>query len=217
MFPSLLLLFHLTSLLLHTTLTFSSDPPATCRYQGYTFNLLHTYSCTTYGLCYCQVLEILDASSQSRDASSRDNVGEDGSTSKVVFVTDEEGFESGDEAGDYLDWNDRTRKVLEAAADNAGLIGPAETPKPDLSDLATAPPLTSPSSTSSSQLSASLFQEWRPQPPNCACWCSALSFEGYPDEPYQPEDSCIIDETDCYCGFEVDLLWDHRRKRPVYH
>ena len=165
------------ALLPHYSLNFEGSPPATCKYQGYTFQLLHTHLCLNYRLCYCQLAPNQDSHlnptppipPQSRiqrhkyfEYDYTNPTGEDGD----VFVTG-----------------------------------------------TTSPPFEEVSATPLRSEGLPLFIEWRPKPAECACWCSGITYEIREDVLYQPEDTCIIDESDCYCDLEKDMLWANQRRR----
>lgn len=84
----------------------------------------------------------------------------------------------------------------------------------------TTPPLSSPQPYTTEVRpginSGAVFRLWRPKPPHCACWCSGIMYENLdPNVLYKPDDTCIIDETDCYCDLEKDLLWANQQ-RHIY-
>ena len=121
---------------------------------------------------------------------------------------------------DIEDWHDDTRYKLEAAEQLRLSAVKREASSEDMSispSVSVPCDVTSPIFSSTSGGGRLLFEEWKPKSGECACWCSALTFEQQSDEPYQPEDTCVIDETDCYCGSEVDFLWDHREKHRDNH
>ena len=161
---ALLLQLASLSLLPRPSHTFSGSPPDTCKYQGYTFQILHTHVCLNYRLCYCQA----------------------------------------------------------TLPDHPSALNPTDPPHPERSEYTElaeyeteTPPLLSGTPRLEQRLRDVMFMEWRPKPADCACWCSGISYETREDVLYKPDDTCIIDESDCYCDLEKDLLWANQM-RHIY-
>ena len=189
------LLLQAASLLLlpHYTLGFTGPPPDTCKYQGYTFQLLHTYVCLNYRLCYCQIdpyqLHLHSALNPTDPSESHRKIHNHIIKAKLELI---EGDDHEDADFDFDSMpTTRTNTPLETEE--------TESPTPPwITDVTEARPL---------------FMEWRPRPPECACWCSGISYETRQDVLYRPEDTCIIDESDCYCDLERDLLWANQMRQ----
>lgn len=169
------------------TISFSGSPPDTCKYQGYTFQLLHTYVCLNYRLCYCQIdpLQLHQSSAQNPTDPSHQQIQTHLIKAKFELVKEYR--------HSYNDDSMSTTKTP-MRTDSEDTLSPSP---PWTTDVTEARPL---------------FMEWRPRPPECACWCSGISYETRQDVLYRPEDTCIIDESDCYCDLEKDLLWANQMR-----
>ena len=174
MSAALLLQVATLALLPPTTVSFSGTPPETCKYQGYTFQLLHTHVCLNYRLCYCQV----SVSNQHLNPTLPP-------PHKTQFNQLSELDEGGEDVTDNYDFITTTPPLYEAGSETPHFGNHGNQP---------------------------LFVEWKPKPAECACWCSGISYEARADTLYQSDDTCIIDETDCYCELEKELLWANQMR-----